>query len=857
MKKYPFRPKFSFLTTVFLPVVLLSMIALMGISVVAAQEPIFTPTGPSKTGDSNPGLVAALAKSGAEISYHNDTGAARFISSTPGRPISQPAALQAGASKEDAARGFLSVYGPLFGIRNQSTELVRENEKKPDATRTFERFQQVYNGVPVIGGELIVQVDSSNNILSANGEVLPKIALSTTPVISASTAVQTALTAVAKGYDLKASDLKASTPVLSIYNPTLITPDTGISRLVWRMEVTPNVTAPIRELVLIDARQGSIALHFNQVDTVLDRKTYTANNTSTLPGTLICNESDPNCTGSVLSDADSKSAHIGAGATYNFYFNNFGRDSIDGAGMTLISTVHYRRNISVPYANAFWDGTQMVYGDAYTFAQADDVVAHELTHGVTEHESNLFYFFQSGAINESFSDVFGEFVDQTDSIGNDAPAVKWLMGEDVLPGGAIRSMSNPPAFGDPDRLTSPLYNVGPTDNGGVHTNSGVNNKAAYLMVEGGTFNGKTIVGLGIPKASRIYYEVQTNLLSSGSDYADLYDALYQGCNNLIGSFSISAGDCQQVRNVTDATAMNQQPVANPNYNPDAPLCPAGQIVENTYFFDDLESGTGKWAFTNAGTADGWGLDSPYYPVAHSGVHYLYASDIDGISGFSGVSDDRATMTANVHLPANAYLHFAHFYAFEFYNASNYDGGVVEYSINGGDWTGAGGLFQINGYNGVITPLFDNPLKGSSAFVRESRVYTSSRLSLASLAGQDVKFRWRMALDGSGSDLGWYLDDVRIYTCISTTAAPPRNYFTVANPTLTWNRVSDATQYEIAISQSSTFATVVYPNVIVPADQISVITDALTEGTYYWRVRAIRNGVPGLWSAFDSFVVDLP
>ncbi len=279
MKKYPFRPKSSYLTTVFLPFVLLSVVALMGISVVAAQDATPTP----KPGDSNPALVASLAQSGAQIAYHNETGGARFISTTPGRAISQPSALRAGATGEDAARGFLAVYGPLFGINDQSRELVRENEKKPDATRTFERFQQVYNGIPVIGGELIVQVNSSNNILSANGEVLPKIAVSTTPAVSAATAAQNALNMVAKQYGLPASDLVASTPVLSIYNPILISPNSGNTQLVWRMEVTPKALEPIRELVLIDAQRGGGVLHFNQIDTVLNRQTYTANHGTACP----------------------------------------------------------------------------------------------------------------------------------------------------------------------------------------------------------------------------------------------------------------------------------------------------------------------------------------------------------------------------------------------------------------------------------------------------------------------------------------------------------------------------------------------------------------------------------------------
>ena len=159
---------------------------------------------------------------------------------------------------------------------------------------------------------------------------------------------------------------------------------------------------------------------------------------------------------------------------------NHGRDSINGGGMPIVSTVHYREVVGVPYENAFWTSelNQMVYGDG--FSAADDVVGHELTHGVTSFESNLFYYYQSGAINESFSDLWGEFIDQGNGAGTDTPAVKWQMGEDVPGFGAIRNMQDPTLFGDPDKMSSLNYYEGAGDNGGVHFNSGVNNKAVFL-----------------------------------------------------------------------------------------------------------------------------------------------------------------------------------------------------------------------------------------------------------------------------------------------------------------------------------------------------------------------------------------
>jgi Zn-dependent metalloprotease len=312
------------------------------------------------------------------------------------------------------------------------------------------------------------------------------------------------------------------------------------------------------------------------------------------------------CTNGANLHADA--AHKYALGTYNFYATNFNRDSIDNNGMTIISTVQYcDPSFPCPFDNSFWDGTQMVYGSKYGDPLADDIVGHELTHGVTQYESNLFYYYQSGAINESLSDVFGEYYDQVgNATGGDTAGVKWLVGEDISGLGAIRSMSNPPAYGDPDKMSSPNYYTGNGDNGGVHFNSGVNNKAVYLMVDGGAFNSKTVTGLGWTKVGAIYYEAQTNLLTSASDYSDLYYILQQACTNLIGQKGIVAGDCTQVKNALDAVEMSRRPALG-NFDD-----PSFEYSYTTYPYWDQYSYnfytplcTAADCGTNAGTA---GLD---------------------------------------------------------------------------------------------------------------------------------------------------------------------------------------------------------------------------------------------------------
>ena len=732
----------------------------LGILIILASLLPAAPAASAPPAPPDPLAQLTLATGAAvQVGYHPATGQVNYLTTAAGHPW-RAAGLEAQADAslraESAARQFLNQYGSLFGL-GASDSLTAMRNVRRDTGRTYLRFQQEYQGVPVFGAELIVQLDAAQAVEAVIGEALPNLALSVTPAVTANAAVQTALAETARVHGVDAATLQAGAASLWIYQPSLTEPQGGFTRLVWRVEVTPLALGPIRELVLVDAQRGSVALQFNQTDTALSRNTYTAGNSTSLPGTLQCNTADTTCAGAG-SDTHAVAAHKYAGDTYNFYSSRFGRDSINGAGMTLISTVHFDSG----YLNAFWNGSQMVYGDAAGFPLGDDVVAHELTHGVTQYESNLFYYYQSGAINEALSDVFGELMDLTNGAGTDTAGVRWQMGEDVTGLGAIRDMEDPPVFSDPDKVTSIYYksNSGDVtnpafDNGGVHTNSGVLNKAAYLLVDGGSFNGYTVSSLGITKVARIAYYAATNLLTSGSDYLDLYNALYSACNTLIGTDGIAAPDCTEVRDATDATEMNLQPV--PNFNPEAPLCPGAESVVTTLFSDSLEVNSANWTFSALTGSNRWSRSTGY---AHTGTYALLADDNP-----AATTDSVAAMNTSYLLPTGAYLHFAHAFGF---NSAGPDGGIVEYSIDGGaHWTNAGGYMFANGYNGVINA---GPLAGNAGFIGDSHGYMSTRLLLAPLAGQSVRFRFRMSNNSSGLDVGWAVDDVQLYTC--TNANPP-------------------------------------------------------------------------------------
>ena len=290
------------------------------------------------------------------------------------------------------------------------------------------------------------------------------------------------------------------------------------------------------------AAMGTAAMTMD-VSAGKQRTIYDAKNGSSLPGTKVRGEGDP-----PTADVGVNEAYDGSGATYDIYKAVFARDSIDGNGLKLDSTVHYQKG----YDNAFWDGKQMVYGDGdedqpladrlfNRFTIAIDVIGHELTHGVTQYEANLRYLAQSGALNESFSDVFGSLVKQY-NLGQSAADADWIIGEGLFTsnvnGVGIRSMKAPgtayndPVLGkDPQPAHMKDYVNTLNDNGGVHINSGIPNHAFYLIaIELG--------GNAWERAGAIWYRTLTQKLVSDSNFADAANLTYVSATELYGEGSL-------------------------------------------------------------------------------------------------------------------------------------------------------------------------------------------------------------------------------------------------------------------------------------------------------------------------------
>ena len=248
------------------------------------------------------------------------------------------------------------------------------------------------------------------------------------------------------------------------------------------------------------------------------RLVYDAKHRTTLPGKLVRSEGDK-----PTGDDAADEAYDGAGETYDLYEEVYKRNSIDGRGMRLDSSVHYGSG----YDNAFWNGAQMVYGDGdgrlFTrFTKSVDVIGHELTHGVTAHEANLEYQDQPGALNESISDVFGSLVKQR-FLEQKADEADWLIGAGLftprVQGVALRSMKEPgtayddPVLGkDPQPAHMKDYVTEIEDDGGVHVNSGIPNRAFFLCAS-------ALGGFAWERAGRIWYTALTRLLRKDSDFA--------------------------------------------------------------------------------------------------------------------------------------------------------------------------------------------------------------------------------------------------------------------------------------------------------------------------------------------------
>ncbi|UKN01520.1 M4 family metallopeptidase [Paracrocinitomix mangrovi] len=509
------------------------------------------------------------------------------------------------------------------------------------------RYQQTYNGYPIEFANWIVHT-KSGKVYSMNGLLYNSINPSINASLSKSSALNKALNHVdAETYkwelQVEEDHLKReSHDPTATYFPkgelVVVSKGANYEASSYKLAYKFNIYAhkPVsRSFIYVDANTGEILLEnevFHHIDAVgtaqtaySGTQTITADsfsgsfrlretgrgngvntydmNTGTNYGNAVDFTDADNNWNNVNADLDqyATDAHWGAEMTYDYFWLIHNRNSIDGNGFELNSYVHY----DVDYANAFWDGTRMTYGDGNTNwnpLTSIDIAGHEITHGLTSFTADLVYQSESGALNESFSDIFGTAIEHYAMPSN----FDWLMGEDI--GSALRSLSNPNAFGDPDTYFGTNWaSLTGGDNGGVHTNSGVQNFWYYLLVNGGTGtndNSDTynVAGLGWDDASDIAFRNLTVYLTSSSDYAEARFYAIQSAIDLFGGCSPQVESCT---NAWYAVGVGPEYVMGVVSDMNAPITSACSAPFTVNFNNTSINGTTfEWDFGDGNTSTG-------------------------------------------------------------------------------------------------------------------------------------------------------------------------------------------------------------------------------------------------------------
>jgi thermolysin len=474
--------------------------------------------------------------------------------------------------------------------RDGDLRAVRIVEDSAVGGRTHERFLQHHRGVPVFGADVTRQLAGAQTV-SVFGTLYSGIELETTPTLTAAeaAAVLQKLTGQALG--------PSRQPVL-----TVLPLEGGGYALTWRARV---MTSGALTLYFVDAKTGAILRQLSDLKTqaAVGRGTGVLGDTKKVsvssnsgqfytidelrPPQIVSFDMKGNIgrtldflngiiglgMADVATDSDNDwrdgvtvDAHAYTGFTYDYFFKRHNRTGLDGRNIRILSLVHpvNRQDIETHsndivgtfYLNAFYAGDGiMVYGEGLPpgfvllpfrqtvdfFAAGLDVIAHELTHGVTEYTSNLVYLNESGALNEAFSDVMGvsvEFMFQ--QLGSGLRQADYMVGEDVIRPGGIRNLGNPAAFNDPDHYSRRF--IGPEDNGGVHLNATIPGHAFYLAIEGGTnrTSGRAVTGVGAAnreQMERVFYRAFTLLMPAAANFSTARATTIQAARDLFGNGS--------------------------------------------------------------------------------------------------------------------------------------------------------------------------------------------------------------------------------------------------------------------------------------------------------------------------------
>ena len=554
-----------------------------------------------------------------------------FVQFDSSRPAAKRAMMVSPAA---ALIDFVAEHAALFHLRDPHAELEHGSTWRDAAGREHVRLAQQYRGVPIWGAEIIGHWSPDRGLYAINGRYgpTPEHIAEITPAVSAGTAVDVALADLAgkqriedlNGAIRRLLRYEGPQAELWLWSARLHDP----VRLTWKIEIRPN--AHQRWNYFVDAQSGQLLDNFQaspsdgraigsgvdlQGNTVdlhtleddgtfylidgsregFDEGNYAVNAPEGALWTLDARYTDAETIENVTSDdnffADpiAVSAHTNMERVYEYFRETHGRLGIAGDGTSTISVVHVTED-GESMENAYWNGVYMAYGDGGSalspLAGSLDVAAHEMVHGIIERTVNLEYRFQSGALNESFADIFGAMVDDED----------WQLGEDVVnedyfPSGALRDLRDPHNGDEPGgyhwqpaHMDEYLYMDEDDDNGGVHYNSGIPNRAAYLIAE----------AIGREKTARVYYHIlDAAYLSPRSQFVDCRVAAERAASDLFGEEST---EVEAVRNAFAAVGIVVEVEE-----------PAGEIEPDAEPVPPVSSSGGQgghWVATVAAELDG-------------------------------------------------------------------------------------------------------------------------------------------------------------------------------------------------------------------------------------------------------------
>lgn len=905
----------------------------------------------------DPTAIQRAKDAGAKVSIAPQTGGVNFMLLGKEQSMQSTASLRL-LDPTAQAVAFLQANRGLFGIASAGEELALTANQVDALGARHLSYAQTYRGLPVFGAQMKVHFNKAGQITVINGLFVPQITVDTIPTVAADTAGQNAL------HSVKKSGLSVQKSTLMVYRDGLVQGLPGENHLAYEVEVGDGKDS--RDFVYVDAHTGKV---LNTIEGVvsIDREVYQFNPAAPTTPTLIWKDGDPAYTGG---DPEVVRMIETSGSIYDMVKNISGGSflSFDGADATMISMVDYTAPNYCP--NASWNGQYIRACDGLAI---DDVIAHEWGHAYTDGTHDLIYQWQPGALNEAYSDIFGEMVDLINNAGTDDPdvvrttstcaidsafytvfkinspdaikgyypvgvgtfgpapltpviqdivlatdsggagtindgcepltnademagkiammergtcnftvkvlnaqnagavaavvynneangevignmggtasepvnipsvlvqrsvglsilanlqtgvnatmsmysgvdggelvdTVRWLMGEDS-PDGVLRDMWDPTCAGNPGKVSDPEYFCYADDNGGVHYNSGVPNRAFSLLVDGGTYNGQTVAPIGLTRAAAIYWRAQSIYQISSTDFAGHADALEASCNDLKGAEiydletgapvdaaeEITADHCAQVEKAMLAVEMHTPPTQcgfEPMLAPNAPeICGAGTNLLTT--FEDTFEGTDMgWTVdhqivsgitVNYDMPDWQVLDQ--LPQGRSGSAY-YAVNSSSYGACTATDDQssvRRLISPEITVPKTVSfkLAFDHYMATE----AGFDGGNLYIQVNGGAWTPVDYTdFTFNGYNALLVSENGgntNPLAGEPAFTGSNPgtvlgSWGTSMVDLTAYAapGDKVKLAFNLGQDGCGGNDGWYVDDVTLYSCTAS------NYFPV-------------------------------------------------------------------------------